>query len=82
MLSGVDPTDGIVILVPQVETEDRCDVMRCQPVDESEDFDDLGILERVERDVKELWPVYSDISRSRGLTRVDYLTCWRVGEYF
>ena len=45
--------DGIVIPVPQVETEERCDVIRCKPVDEIEDLVDLGILERVERDVKE-----------------------------
>ena len=57
MLSDViepGPMDGIVMPVPQVETEERCDVMRCQPVDESDDLVDLGILERVERDVKEL----------------------------
>jgi hypothetical protein len=54
--------DGMVIPVPQVETEERCDVMRCQPVDENEDLDDLGILER------ELWPVYSEINRSLGLS--------------
>ena len=56
MLSDVDdagPMDGIVIPVPQVETEERCDVIRCQPVDESEDLDDRGILERVEGDDKE-----------------------------
>ena len=57
MLSDVNepgPMEGIVMPVPQVETEERCDVMRCQPVDESDDLVDLGILERVERDVKEL----------------------------
>ncbi len=57
MLSDVNdagPMDGIVIPVPQVETEERCDVIRCQPVDESEDLDDRGRLERVEGDVKEL----------------------------
>lgn len=70
--------DGIVIPVPQVETEERCDVMRCQPVDESEDLDDLGILERVERDVRELWPVYSEINRSRGLAGWAYHTCGHV----
>jgi len=67
MLSEVsepDPMDGIVIPVPQVETEERCDVIRW--MDESEDLVDLGILERVERDVKELWPVYSEINISRG----------------
>lgn len=48
------PMDGIVIPVPQVETEERCDVIRCQPVDENEDLDDRGILERAEGDVKEL----------------------------
>lgn len=60
MLSDVTDAgamDGIVIPVPHVEIEERCDVIRCQPVDENEDLDDLGILERVERDVKELRPV-------------------------
>jgi hypothetical protein len=56
MLSDVSepgPMDGIVMPVPQVETEERCDI-RCQPVDESDDLLDLGILQRVEREVKEL----------------------------
>lgn len=46
--------DDVETVVPKVETEERCDVTRCQPVDDSEDLADLGPLECVEWDVKEL----------------------------
>lgn len=48
--------DGAVIFVLQVETDDRWDVTRCQPAEDSEDFVDLVCLDRFDRDTKELWP--------------------------
>lgn len=50
------PIEGVVTVVPHVETDPRWDVTRSQPVEESEDFADLVLLERFERDANELHP--------------------------